>query len=147
MTRIRETTIVDAPPDEVWSVVSDPRNLPRWNKHIHSVQDVPDNGLEPGSRYWTEIHAGGVKIRVRADVEEIRPSRYSRIKLTGPIEATVQTWVHPAGRTRSMLEHQVDYHVRGGPIGDLIGNALRVFGATTLLKRGVRAQKRQVEAG
>ena len=147
VTRIRETIAIDAPPDEVWSVVSDPRNLPRWNKHILGVHDVPDEGLEPGSRYWTEIGGGGMHVRVRAQVEDVRPPRYARIKLTGPIDATVQTWVHPAGRNRSMLEQQVDYHVRGGPIGDLISGALRVFGANTLLKRGIRAQKRQIEAG
>jgi uncharacterized membrane protein len=147
VTRIRETAVVDAPPQEVWSVVSDPRNLPTWNKHILAVHDVPEDGLKAGTRYWTELGGGGVHFRVRAQVEEIRPSRYARIKLSGPIEATVQTWVHPAGKDRSMLEQQVDYRVRGGPIGDLISNALKVFGASTLLKRGIRAQKRQIEAG
>ena len=48
MTRIRDSITIDAPPDEVWSVISDPRNLPRWNKHILSVRDVPENGLERG---------------------------------------------------------------------------------------------------
>jgi uncharacterized membrane protein len=147
VTRIRETVAVDAPLDEVWSVVSDPRNLPRWNKHITAVHDVPDDGLQVGTKYWTELSGGGMHFRVRANVEDLRPSRYARIKLSGPIDATVQTWVHPAGRSRSMLEQQVDYHVRGGPIGDIISSALRVFGASQLLKRGIRAQKRQIEEG
>lgn len=147
MTRIRETVFVDASPDEVWSVVSDPRNLPRWNRHIFEVHDVPEDGLKPGTRYWTELGGGGVRFRVRAIVEDIRPPRYSRIKLSGPIDATVQTWVHPAGRSRSMLEHQVDYHVRGGPLGELIGGALRMLGAKALLRHGIRAQKQQVEGG
>jgi uncharacterized protein YndB with AHSA1/START domain len=148
VTRIRESIIVDAPVEEVWSVVSDPRNLPRWNKHIVAVDDVPDDGLKEGARYWTELGGAGVHFRVGAQVEEFDPPRYSRIRLSGPIDADVQTWVHPAGRLRSRLEHQVDYHLHHtGPFDDLIGRALRVFGATTLLRRGIRAQKQQVEQG
>ena len=148
MTRIRESTLVDAPVEEVWSVVSDPRNLPRWNRHIVDVHDVPEDGLQPGSRYWTEIGGAGVHFRVRAQVEELDPPRYSRIRLSGPLDAVVQTWVHPAGRQRSRLEHEVDFHLHHtGPLDELIGRALRVFGATTLLRRGIRAQKQQVEAG
>ena len=148
VTRIRESTIVDAPVEDVWNVVSDPRNLPRWNKHIVAVHDVPEETLEPGSRYWTEIGGAGVQFQVRAQVEEIDPPRYSRIRLSGPLDAEVQTWVHPAGRQRSRLEHEVDFHLHHtGRLDELIGRALRVFGATTLLRRGIRAQKQQVEEG
>lgn len=148
VTRIRESTIVDAPVEDVWSVVSDPRNLPRWNRHIIAVHDVPEAGLDRGSRYWTEIGGAGVHFKVRAHVEEIDPPRYSRIRLSGPLEATVETWVHPAGRRRSRLEHLVDYHLHhSGRLDELIGRALRVFGAATLLRRGTRAQKMQVEEG
>jgi uncharacterized protein YndB with AHSA1/START domain len=148
VTVIRESTIVEAPVEDVWTVVSDPRNLPRWNRHILGVEDVPDDGLAAGSRYWTVIGGAGFHFRVRADVEEMEPPRYSRIRLSGPLDATVQTWVHPAGRLRSRLEHEVDYHLHHtGAFGELIGRALRVMGAVSLLRRGIRAQKYQVEDG
>ncbi|MGH2738846.1 MAG: SRPBCC family protein, partial [Actinomycetota bacterium] len=38
VSRIRESLIVEAPPEEVWEVVADPRNLPRWNRFIRSVR-------------------------------------------------------------------------------------------------------------
>lgn len=145
VTRIREHTLVDAPPEDVWDTISDPRNLPRWNKHILAVHDPPENGLKPGARYWTEMGGFGLRFRVRAEVLEIEAPRYSRVKLSGPIEATVQTWVHPAGRRRSRLEHQVDYRVPGGPLGAMIARVLRRLGARGLLHRGIKAQKRQVE--
>ncbi|HKX24831.1 MAG TPA: hypothetical protein VJP08_00805, partial [Actinomycetota bacterium] len=87
----------------------------------------------------------GVRFRINAQVEEADPPRYSKIRLTGPLEAIVQTWIHPAGRRRSRLEHQVDYHVPGGPVGNVVARALRYLGANAMLRRGVRAQKRQVE--
>jgi ligand-binding SRPBCC domain-containing protein len=145
MTRIRESAIVEATPEEVWRVVSDPRNLPRWNRYIRAVRDVPRNGLKEGDRYVTEMGGFGVRFPIRAEVVAVEPARYSKIKLTGPLEAIVQTWVHPAGRRRSRLEHQVDYHVPGGPVGSVVGRVLRHLGASAMLRRGVRAQKRQVE--
>jgi uncharacterized membrane protein len=147
VTRILESAIVDATPEEVWRVVSDPRNLPKWNHYIRAVHDVPPDGLKEGDRYWTEMGGFGVRFRIRAHVIESQPGRYAKIRLTGPLEAIVQTWVRPAGPRRSRLEHRVDYHVPGGPIGSVVARALRLLGAAPMLRRGVRAQKRQIEAG
>jgi uncharacterized membrane protein len=129
----------------VWRVVSDPRNLPRWNRYILAVHQAPEDGPSEGDRYWTEMGGFGVRFRIRADVLEIDPNRYSKIRLTGPIRAVVQTRIHPAGPRRSRLEHQVDYDVPGGPIGSVVGRVLRRLGAAAMLRRGVRAQKRQIE--
>jgi uncharacterized protein YndB with AHSA1/START domain len=147
VTLIRTSIVVDGSPEEVWKVVSDPRNLPRWNRYIRAVHDVPGDGLRPGSRYWTELGGLGVTFRIRAEVEEVDPPRYARVRLSGPVDAVVRTWIRPMGERRSRLEHQVDYSVRGGPIGALVGRALRHLGAPTVLRRGTRAQKLQVERG
>jgi uncharacterized protein YndB with AHSA1/START domain len=147
VSRIRESVIVDASPEEVWEVIADPRNLPRWNRFIRWVRDVPENGLRAGSRYWTELGGLGVSVKVRARVEELEAPRYSRVRLTGPIDAVVTTWVRPAGSRRSRLEHEIEYHVGGGAVGELIARSVRLLGGRRLLRRGIRAQKRQVEAG
>lgn len=145
MTTVRHWEMVDAPPEEVWEVVADPRNLPKWNRHIRAVHDVPEEGLREGSRYRTELSFLGVTFRVEARVEEIDPPRFARLRLSGPVDATVRTWVRPAGPGRTRLEHEVDYGLRGGPVGSLIARGLRMLGASQLLRRGVRAQKQQVE--
>lgn len=147
VSRIRESLIVEAPPEEVWEVVADPRNLPRWNRFIRSVRDVPENGLRAGSRYSTVLGGLGVSVKVRAVVEELEPPRYSRVRLTGPLDAVVTTWVRPAGSRRSRLEHEVQYHLPGGPVGELLARTVRLLGGRQLLRRGIRAQKRHVEAG
>jgi uncharacterized protein YndB with AHSA1/START domain len=147
VSRIREHIIVDAPPEEVWKVVADPRNLPRWNRFIRAVHDVPQNGLREGSRYWTELGGFGLTVRVRARVEELDPPKYAKVRMSGPVEGAIRTWIRPAGRRRSRLEHEVDYHLRGGPVGEVIGRAVRLLGGPMLLRRGIRAQKRQVEEG
>lgn len=147
MSVVRQWTVVEAPADEVWSVVADPRNLPRWNRAIRSVEDVPSNGLKEGDRYSTKISVLGVTFHVQAQVEEIDPPRFARVRLSGPIDAVVRTWVRPMGPSRTRLEHEVEYRLKGGPIGNALARGLQIVGAPAVLKRGVRAQKRQVEAG
>jgi carbon monoxide dehydrogenase subunit G len=147
MTVVRQSTVIDARPDEVWRVISDPRNLPHWNSLIRTVDGVPPNGLKPGDRYSTEISVLGVRFKVAARVLEIDAPRYSLIRLSGPLEATVRTWLRPVGKNRTRLEHEVDYKLKGGPIGSLIARGVKHLGGPTILKRGVRAQKRQVEGG
>jgi hypothetical protein len=61
-------------------------------------------------------------------------------------EATVRTWINPAGSGRSRLEHEIEYHLRGGPVGELVARGLQTLGARSLLRRGTRAQKRQIES-
>jgi uncharacterized protein YndB with AHSA1/START domain len=147
MSVVRASEIVDASPQEVWDVVSDPHNLPLWNRHIREVHEVPEQGLKEGATYWTRLSFLGVSVRVDAEVEEVDPPRFSRIRLTGPLEATVRTRINPGGSGRSRLEHEVEYHLRGGPVGELVARGLRTLGARTLLRRGTRAQKRQIESG
>jgi uncharacterized protein YndB with AHSA1/START domain len=145
---VRAAEIVEASPADVWEIISDPRNLPRWNQHIKKVTGVSVDGLKPGSRYTTSLRVVGVPFDVQAEVLEIDPPRYSEIRLTGPLDAVVRTWVRPIGKRRSRLEHEVTYRVkRIGPAGRVIDQGLRVMGAGTLLRRGTRAQKRQVEEG
>jgi uncharacterized protein YndB with AHSA1/START domain len=145
---VRASEIVEASPQEVWEVIADPRNLPRWNQHIKKVKGVPEDGLNQGSRYTTSLRVVGVPFDVHAEVVKMDPPRYAEIRLTGPLEAVVRTWVRPAGKRRSRLEHEVTYRVkRIGPPGRIIDQGLRMIGAGTLLRRGTRAQKRQVEQG
>ena len=148
VTEARIAVELDAPPEKVWEVISDPRNLPRWDRHITGVEGVPEDGLRTGLRYSTELRFMGVAGIIDAEVLDWDPPRSSRIRLRGFIEATVFTRVEPLPRGRSRIVHEVRYGFRGGPVGSLASRALRVTGGPQLvLRRGTLAQKRQIEAG
>jgi len=137
---------VDAPPAAVWQVVANPRNLPRWDRRIASVQGVPSGGLREGSEYTTEIKFMGIHTHGTSRVIELRPPEYSKVRVHGLVDGTVETWLEPldgGGRTR--LRHRVEYRFIGGPLGRAAARAVNLFGAPVLLKRGVEAQKRQAE--
>lgn len=145
MTTVQQSVMVDAPPDEVWRVIADPRNLPRWNSHIRDTFDVPAHELGPGDRYGIELRILGVPIRIRAEVAEIQPRRYSEVMLSGPVDATVRTYVRAVGTHRTRLEHEVHYRFAGGPLGELVARGVKLLGAGTIIRRGLKAQKAQVE--
>jgi carbon monoxide dehydrogenase subunit G len=148
MTRARVAVDVNAPPEQVWKVIADPRNLTRWDRHIVSVEGAPPAGLRKGSGYTTELRFMGIGARVDAEVVDIEPPRYSKIRLKGFMDATVETMVEPRGNGKSRIQHDIDYRFRGGPLGTMAAKALRLTGGPQhVLRRGAMAQKHQVERG
>jgi uncharacterized protein YndB with AHSA1/START domain len=147
MTVVTVSVEVDASPERVWEIISDPRNLPHWERHIVAVNGVPATGLHEGSRYVAEMRLLAVRTKVHAEVLEWDPPRRVSIRLTGVLDATVTSTVEPLGARKSRLKHVVEYRFRGGPLG-LVGRSLRmVGGARYALRHGTLAQKREIEAG
>jgi uncharacterized protein YndB with AHSA1/START domain len=149
VTRISASVDVDAEPEEVWEVVSNPRSLPKWDRHVSKVIGVPPNGLDVGTEYSTVVSFMGVGAHVDAEVLELKEPEYSKIRLSGPVlEAIVTTRITPTGNGRTRLEHVVDYDFRGGMLGRVVSKALEATGGPSqVLKHGTIAQKRQIESG
>ena len=137
---------VDAPPERVWAVVSDPHNIPHWERHVVSVR-VPDGSLGKGSRYAVVMSFMGVRVRVRGEILEWEPPWHAVIWLRGPLEATIDTTVAKLPRSRSVLRHEVSYTFRG-PLGGVVAAGLNAVGGAQLgIRHGTIAQKRQIEEG
>lgn len=145
MSVVEASAVVDASPERVWTVVADPRNLPRWDRHITRVDGVPTGGLEAGSTYRTEVRLMGVRATAEASVLQMREGAYSKIRLRGVVDAVVETWLDPLPGDRTRLRHRIEYRFPGGALGEIAGRTVGALGAKALLRRGVEAQKRQVE--
>lgn len=145
MTNLEFSVEVEAPPERVWEVASDPSNLPHWDKHIESVR-VPDGGLGPGVRYEVVMRFMALRATVGAAVLEWDPPRHAVVRLSGLIEATVTTSISPLPLGRSLLRHEVSYRFRG-PLGGIGARSVQALGGSQLaLKHGVLTQKRDIEA-
>jgi carbon monoxide dehydrogenase subunit G len=142
---VEVSEVVDASPEVVWEVVADPENLPLWDRHIYEVNGVPKAGLDRGVEYTTGVRFMGAKAHATAKVLEFEPGRYSKIELRGLVDGTVETWLDPLESGKTRLRHRVAYRFKGGPIGELAARAIRLLGATALIRRGIQAQKRQAE--
>jgi hypothetical protein len=138
---------VEAPPAAVWEVVSEPQSLHRWERHVARIDDLPPGPLHEGATYTAVMRFMRVRADVHVEILEWEPPRYAEFRLTGPLEAVVRTTVRPLSRRRSLLQHEVDYHFPGGPLGAIAARSLAlVGGAQFALRRGAVAQKREVEA-
>ena len=144
MTTVEFSVEVDAPPEMVWEIASDPRNLPQWDRHIVRV-DLPEEGMRPGATYDVVMGLMGVRATVRATVVEWEPPWRSGVKLEGLLEASVTTSVASLPFDRSVLRHEVTFRFRG-PLGGFGASGLNAMGgAEFALRRGVLAQKREIE--
>jgi ligand-binding SRPBCC domain-containing protein len=145
MTSVEYSVEVDAPPEEVWEITSDPRRLPAWERHVESVT-VPPGGLGPGVRYDVTMSFMGVRATVPCVVQEWEPPWRSVVDLGGLLSATVTTTIASLPFDRSVLRHEVRY-VFKGPLGSFAAASVRaVGGAEYALRRGTEAQRRQIEA-
>ena len=137
---------VEAPPERVWAIVSDPRKLSHWDRHVESVEGIPVSGLVEGVRYTTVMRFMAVRGRVDAEVVEFEPPHRSVIHLRGLLDATVTTTVEPLPGERSLLKHVVEYQFRGGAIGEFAARSLRMLGGPQhVLRHGTVAQKHEIE--
>jgi uncharacterized membrane protein len=138
---------VDARPERVWDVVADPRHLPRWERHIMSIEDLPPDGVAKGATYTVVMRFVAIRAKVRAEVLEWSPPGYACVRLSGLLDATIRTTIAPIGRSRSRLEHDVEYSFKGGALGDIAARSLQMVGGAQLaLKLGTLAQKRSIES-
>lgn len=145
MTTAEFSVEVDATPKRVWKVVSDPRNIPYWERHVVGVDVRDDAGFGLGSTYAVEMSFMGVHVTVRGEILEWEPPTRARIRLRGPLDATIVTTVASLPRDRSVLRHEVTYTFRG-LLGRAVAAGLGAVGGAQLgIRRGTLAQKRQIE--
>jgi uncharacterized protein YndB with AHSA1/START domain len=64
--RVTRTRTVEAPPGEVWDLISDPYNLPRWWPRTARVENVDDKAGGRRAR-WTKVLETAEGRGVRAD--------------------------------------------------------------------------------
>jgi uncharacterized membrane protein len=144
-TRAEASIEIDAPPETVWKVASDPRNLPHWDRHIEAAH-VARETLGPGSRYEVRMRFMAVTARVEVEVREWEPPWRSVLQLHGLLQATVTTSVASLPFDRSLLRHEVEYRFKG-PLGLFGARSLNAVGGAHLaLRRGLAAQKREIES-
>lgn len=76
MPRVSRSRVIQAPPERVWEVVSDPHHLPRWWPRTVRVEDVHEE--EGGPVRWTKVLGTESGTRVRADFHRVEGEGGSR---------------------------------------------------------------------
>lgn len=144
MTTAEFSVEIDATPEAVWDVTSDPRNLPHWARYIVRVYPPPEP-MGPGVEYAVVMGFAGVHATVPCRVLEWEPPWRARVHLGSLLDATVTTSIASLPYDRCMLRHEVEYVFRG-PLGRFAAASVSAVGGSQLvLRRGALAQKREIE--
>jgi uncharacterized protein YndB with AHSA1/START domain len=77
MPRVSRRRTIDAPPDVVWDLVSDPYSLPRWWPRTTRVENV-DSKAEGRRSEWTKVLETAEGRGVRADYRCLSSARNER---------------------------------------------------------------------
>lgn len=87
MARVTRTRTVQAPVGEVWKLVSDPYNLPRWWPRVSRVENVD---AKPGGKRtrWTQVLATSEGRSVRADFRCVSSAEGERYVWEQELEGT-----------------------------------------------------------
>jgi len=113
---------IEAPPAQVWAVLTDFSAYPIWNPFIYPVTGAP----RPGSMLEMTIHHGTRSIPYQATVAVVRPNRELalRIPTIEIVEITFDFTIEPlrTGRARLTARERhtgVAVLVAGGFLGDI----------------------------
>lgn len=107
MARVTRKRTLQAPVGEVWNLVSDPYNLPRWWPRTARVENV---AVKPGGKrtQWTKVLQTGEGRGVRADFRCLSSAECERYVWEQELEGT------PFERHLKALRVEIGMRERGG---------------------------------
>ena len=94
---VRRETLVPAPPEEVWRVVSDPARLPAWWPSVSRVEDASPDA-------WTKVMLSPGGKAVRADYTRIEAEEPTRVLWHHEVEESPFERILSASTTEITME-------------------------------------------
>ncbi len=108
MPRIEKTIVINAPVQDVFAYVANPRNEPEWQINLMSTHDVTGEGV--GQHYRWDFKMAGVLLHGESNVTEYIPNRrYQNQSRGGAASTWTSTFEAQNGGTRWTLS--VEYSV------------------------------------
>jgi hypothetical protein len=133
-------TTIDAPREEVWSIVTDFESYPRWNPYMRSVRGRAALGETLDVRL---APPGGEEDEVSAEVFVYKPPRklrwQSRLVVPGLRDVEYEVIVAPAGPNRAQVVQRIRYE---GLLAPFVEGASAQSGLESM----ARALERRAEA-
>ena len=98
---VRRETLVPAPPEEVWRVVSDPARLPAWWPSVSRVEDASPEA-------WTKVMLSPGGKAVRADYTRVEAEEPTRVLWRHEVEESPFERILSASTTEIAMEGRDD---------------------------------------
>jgi carbon monoxide dehydrogenase subunit G len=124
--KLERTIEIDASPEEVYDVLTDPKCLGEWVTIQDELVEAPDPPLEEGDCIVQRMKVAHKKFQVSWDVEVADRPNKVRWSGGGPMgskaRATYELSSNGDGGTK--FHYTNEYDLPGGPIGRLAGRAM-----------------------
>jgi uncharacterized protein YndB with AHSA1/START domain len=144
--RIRVSTVIDAPPKQVWDDVKDIGSHVDWMHDAVAIRFRSNRRSGVGTTFDCDTKVGPLRLTDVMEVTEWRPRRAMGIRHVGVVTGTGRFTLRRrrGGRTRFRWEERLVFPWwLGGPVGSVIGGqVLRL-----IWKRNLANLKRRVEGG
>ncbi|MCU1370542.1 MAG: hypothetical protein JWO77_1736 [Ilumatobacteraceae bacterium] len=146
MGRIRVSTIIDAPPDQVWEEVRHVERHVDWMADAVEIRFTSPRRSGMGTTFDCLTKVGPIKLTDKMEITDWRDGKLMGVRHVGLVTGTGRFTVTKARGDRSRFTW--DERLRfpwwlGGPVGGVVGG--RVM--RQIWKRNLRVLKALVESG
>jgi len=98
MIQFEISTLIDRPVQEIYTFLSNPLNLPRWQTMILDVQQISKGPMGPGATFSTRGEMLGRRIEGIGEIVEFEPPlKFGYQASAGPITVRVGFALKPVG--------------------------------------------------
>ena len=145
--RIEKTTVIDAAPDEIWELISDPCTYPRFMAGATQVRrkdDGPDGGM--GARYTVHLRVGSAEVGGLVEIVEFdEPADLAWTSVTG-IDQRLRWRLRETDDSRTRVTLRLAYDAPGGVLGAVADQVSKPM-VTNNLERTLHNLKAEIEGG
>jgi carbon monoxide dehydrogenase subunit G len=107
------STLVDRPMPEVFTFLSNPLNLPKWQSMVASIEQATPGAVGVGSKYKVSAELLGRKIDGLMEITAFEPpNKFGFVNHAGPMRVTVTVTLKPVGTGA-----KIALHAEGNPGG------------------------------
>lgn len=145
MSRIRVSTVIDAPPQQVWAAVRDVGSHVAWMHDAVAIRFTSASRHGAGTTFDCDTKVGPFRLTDRMEVTEWDEGRAMGIRHVGLITGTGRftLQVHRARRTRFSWEERLVFPWwMGGPLGAVLAAPV----LRRIWRRNLANLKHRVEA-
>jgi carbon monoxide dehydrogenase subunit G len=125
MSIVEASTLISAPPSDVWKMVMDPTRLGEWVTIHRKLVHADDGPLRVGYRMDQQIHLRGVSLEVHWELVKCRIDEVAVWEGRGPARSHAHSEYilnEQDGHTR--FDYRNDFRPPLGPVGALVSRAL-----------------------
>ena len=143
--RIRVSTVIDAPPAQVWAAVEDVTTHTGWMADAVAIRVTSDRTEGVGTAFECDTKVGPLRLTDLMEITEWRPRRAMGVRHVGVVSGEGVFTLEPVrrDRTRFTWTERLSFPWwMGGPVGAVVGG--RVM--KRIWKQNLRRLKHQIEA-